>query len=283
MEPIGMIVFAVCLFFAVGTATKSAYKGVRGTYTRRRDDWAKANPGASRVAQRAAALGSIAATMRYGGPAIKHGWRFGWSDGWARGKEWAAQHKPVQPEPDAAPTPRPSVDPSATQQAGGDQRQAAAPTQRVDGRPNLRAVPASQPDPQPSVPIQPNNPKGTPDMVETATGGEVVNAETNLAEANAAVKEYAADFEDAGGDEQRAKEDLTRIEVWTASIAKAKAPQQRVAEVAKLLEPAKQRLAAAESRKVAASNALALAKAVQESAAQDMQQMGKAVGPWYGN
>jgi hypothetical protein len=149
------------------------------------------------------------------------------------------------------------------------------PQRRPDGRPDLRPVPDATPAPTRAT-------TRSNDMaVQTATGGEVTNAEQFAAEAKAIEAEAAADLEDARGDATRAEEDLGRIEKMIASLSKQAAVSRDIAAVAALKEPAAARAGAAKDRHGAAERRLAVAKNVSAIAAKHVQMIGQAAGPFY--
>lgn len=299
MFPLIIGVVLIATFFAM----RGAVRGVSRAYQTRRDDWGRANPDAIGIARRAAAVGHMAAMVRYGPSALYHGWRAGWSSGWGIGQEWADRHRPVP-----ADEPLPVVDNGALR-FGDDPEDpnavATCPTCRgrgvVNGLPcpacrarqearnehdkpflpprRLRAVPD-----QTSAPTSNNQPK-EPDMaIETATGGEVTSPETLHAELTSVVREASADMDDASGDEQRAKEDLARIENITGSVARLMLPQRDIGMVVRLKDPAQRRLAAAQARKAAASERLAQAQGALDMAAKHVQiQAQGAAGEFYQN
>lgn len=126
------------------------------------------------------------------------------------------------------------------------------------------------------------NGSGGADMpIQTATGGEITNAEQFLAESRAIANEAAADLEDASADSSRAQEDLSRIERMVASLSRQSAVANDIASVAGLKEPAAARAQAAKDRHGAAERRLAQAKAVVAIAAKHVQLIGQAAGPFY--
>lgn len=270
-----LAIFAIALTFAI----RSAVKSVGASYRGRMDNWAAEHPDASRIHHRAAALGQFFAMLRYGGPALKHGWKTGWALGWETGKDWAAKHKPIppaQPEP-AQPTPpaQPAQAPTTTP---------GTPRLRPDGKADLRPVPPA-PEESTAVPTgQPTATKGTSDMaIETTNGGEVNSPEQLKAELDAKVTEHAADLEDARADAARATEEVQRTERLAASVKKLKLPEEDIAMVSKLLDPAKTRLDSANQRVRSAELSLAGAQAAQTMAAKHVQLVGHAAGTFYGN
>jgi hypothetical protein len=266
----------VVVVIALVLAIRGTGKAVGASYRRRMDSWAAEHPDASRIHHRAAALGQMLATLRYGGPALKHGWQSGWRLGWDSGKEWAAKHKPIQPmpvdpEPITPTTPTPTATPSM-------------PRLRGDGRADLRPVPPMPSQPTTAPTAQQPATKGSPAMaIETATGGEVTSPETLYAELQAKVNEHGADMEDATADAARAEEEMKRTDLLAASMKKMKYPPNDIALVTRLLEPAKSRLDAANQRKAAAAQSLAGAKAALDMAARHVQLVGQAAGSAYGN
>jgi hypothetical protein len=117
--------------------------------------------------------------------------------------------------------------------------------------------------------------------IQTATGGEIVNAEQFHAEAKAIEAEAAADMEDAAADAARAREDLARIERMVASLTGQQALSRDISAVAALRDPATARAAAADSRLAAADQRLAGAKSVAAIAARHVQLIGTAAGRFY--
>src|SRR5690242_12946580 len=195
------LLIVIVLVVALVGAARGASKAVARSYRRRMDAWGKAHPDASRIAQRAAALGQMAATLRYGGPAIKHGWLYGWRDGWATGKAWADKHRPVPPELDPQPEPEPQPVAETAERPPAEPTPLRDRAVRRDGRPRLRAVPTPDDRARPvqwlawtegpnteseSPNKQPASTGRNPDMpIETVTGGEVHTPEQLAAELDA--------------------------------------------------------------------------------------------------
>lgn len=123
--------------------------------------------------------------------------------------------------------------------------------------------------------------ENTVTSIQTATGGEITNAEQFLAEAKAIASEAAAEMEDAAGDAARAEADLGRVETMVASLTGIQALSSDIAAVAALKEPAVQRAAAARDRVAAADKRLAGAKVVEDIAAKHVQLIGTAAGSFY--
>jgi hypothetical protein len=129
------------------------------------------------------------------------------------------------------------------------------------------------------VPIRPR--ENTVTTIQTATGGEITNAEQFLAEARAIASEAAAEMEDAAADAARAEADMSRIETMVASLTSIEALSSDIAAVAALKDPAAQRAQAARDRVAAADQRLAGAKAVEGIAARHVQLIGVAAGSFY--
>ncbi len=154
------------------------------------------------------------------------------------------------------------------------------PQRRPDGRPDLRPVPDATPAGSTQTPDAAT--ARSEDMaIQTATGGEISNAEQFYAEAKAIETEAAAELEDAAGDSGRAQEDLARVERMIASLSKQAAVKRDIAAVAALKEPAAARAQAAKDRHAAAERRLAEAKNVVTIAARHVQMIGQAAGPFY--
>lgn len=140
-------------------------------------------------------------------------------------------------------------------------------------RPHLRPVP--------NQPVTPEPKENKTVAIETATGGEITNAEQFYAEAQAIVREATADLEDAAADNARAQEDLGRVEKMIASLRNQRAVASDITAVAGLQDPAASRAEAAKVRLAAAEQRLAGAKAVEQIAAKHVQLIGQATGPFY--
>jgi hypothetical protein len=142
---------------------------------------------------------------------------------------------------------------------------------------------AHQCQPKPSTPnnVVPIRPKGTTDMtITTATGGEVVDIQTALAEAKAMLKEAQAELEDAAADKARAVEDATRVERYAASFGTLEMPQRGKDLANALAESNSTRKTAADSRHTAAetrqNEAMSLVTYLEKH--QQIQQLAAEVG-----
>lgn len=170
----------------------------------------------------------------------------------------------------------------------------------VDGENDLRCRQHGGP-PDLSPPRQPGDPRSSnpqnvtpirkpapptnrrePMAVSTVTGGEVASPEQLVAELHGITSEAAAEMEDATADAKRAEEDCARVETLTASLTNLRLRTEDVGLVQALLEPARQRAAAATSRAAAADQRLAAANAALTMANRHVELQGQgAAGEFY--
>lgn len=242
--------------------------------------WKAGHPDAPAVARWGAALARTFAALRWGPRYLARETRTAWREGLELGRHKYGQVITDLPTPvdehdasDQRKCVRCETNPVAEGdiacpqcRAWQDERDAQAPP--LPGR--LFVVPnQTQPKKEKTMPIQ------------TATGGEIVDAEQFMAEAKAIVSEAAAELEDASGDSNRAQEDFARIERMVGSLKKVDAMSEDIGAVAGLHEPAQARAQAAKDRLVAAEQRLAVAKNVEQIAAKHVQLIGRAVGRFY--
>ncbi len=296
-----LIAVAIILFAAWHTTKHGVPRAFRATAAARRrsiDGWTAEHPDAPKSARWLAKAG-------YGATALRHGPRYArreFAAAWQEGKERGRAK--FRPEDFNQPTGSDSSEPALHQttcngcgatSGPGDKAAVEAwkgahtcpppqdspkPQRRPDGRPDLRPVPDATP--AGSTPTPDTAAIRSDDMaIQTATGGEITNAEQFAAEAKAIETEAAAELEDAAGDSGRAQEDLARIEKMIASLSKQEAVQRDIAAVAALKEPAAARAQAAKDRHAAAERRLAEAKNVTAIAARHVQMIGQAAGPFY--
>jgi hypothetical protein len=129
--------------------------------------------------------------------------------------------------------------------------------------------------------VIPIRPKGTTKMpVNTATGGEVVDIDTALAEAKAMLKEAQTELDDAAADKARALEDASRVERYAISFGALDFPQRGKDLANALAQSNGDRKAAAEKRHTAAESrqneAMALVTYLEKH--KQIQEMGAEVG-----
>lgn len=300
MELLGI---AIALFAAWHTTKHGVPRAMRAVGDKRRSSiatWQSTHPSAPKSARWLASAGHTVSALRYGPGYLKRSF----ADAWREGKQLGEQRYrgialpeptveipptvPAEPLPPRPPhqtgpqAPQPKCrnadcfcqgDPSFAGHDPDDAEAATAPERpKPSPRPrHLRPVP---PTSEPS--------KENTDMaIQTATGGEILDAEQFHAEARAIEEEAAAELEDASGDSYRAQEDLGRIEKMVASLGKVQALSKDIAAVNALKEPAEARAQAAKDRQAAAERRLAGAKAVTVIAAKHVQLIGTAAGSFY--
>ncbi|MBM0201770.1 hypothetical protein JNW90_01590 [Micromonospora sp. STR1s_5] len=101
---------------------------------------------------------------------------------------------------------------------------------------------------------------GSTMAVHTVTGGEVVNTETGLAEAQAKLKRSTTEFEDATADYARAREEFAVDERFAASVGSLDFPQNIKTAAATCMEASKLRENSARQRMTAAESAMNAAR-----------------------
>lgn len=259
MDP---IFIPLALILALMYGTRAGGRAVRANYRNRRDAWAKANQNAGGPRASGAALGSMAATVRYGPGAARTGFVTGAREGWQAGKDRAASWKPPPPP----------------------QRQPADPPEQTNPPPATAPVRLSTPKPKPAaqpVPMakKPNPTKGPDPM----SSGEIATAEQFLAAMQEIATDAVADLQDAQAEVARAESELKRIDLAVTSLKLVVMPDPVTSLVIKLLDPAKIRLDVAGQRVKAADQRRGLAQAAADEAAKHVQMMGKAAGAFYGN
>lgn len=297
MEILGIAMLAAGLMGAWHVTKYAVPRTARAMGRKRRagiDAWTAAHPGAPAVARWPAALGKTVSTLRWGPRFLADETKKAWREGLEHGTR---KYGIVPPEPDlydpndtkncptcgGAVVIAGKVCPACLARQAERNRQwdADHPPARPPGtrpRPHLVAVP----DPIPTLIGKPaDNTKENTMTIQTATGGEIVNAEQFLAEAKAIVSEASAELEDASGDSARAQEDFARIENMVGALRKQQALSSDIGAVQALTEPAQARAQAAKDRQVAAEQRLAAAKAVEVIAAKHYQLIGTAAGPFY--
>lgn len=295
MEVFGIAVVAAALMGAWHVTKYAVPRTMRAVGGRRRssiDGWKAAHPGAPGMVRWAAGLAGTVAAVRWGPRHLLDETRKAWQEGFEKGREKYG----AQPQPDP-------TDPNDTKNCpvchgevvvDGDicprclARQEERNTEWDITNPQPSPRPGDwKPSPRPLLVSVPTGTDPKPDpkenevSIETATGGEITNAEQFHAEAKSVVKEAAADMEDAAADNARAQEDLGRIEQMVASLSKQQAVASDIAAVAALQDPATARAAAAKDRAAAAEQRLAGAKVVEQIAAKHVQLIGTATGPFY--
>lgn len=293
MEIFGIAVLAAGLM-GVWHVTKYAVpRAMRAIGGRRRagiDSWKADNPGAPALARWGATAAKTVAAVRWGPKYLLTEMKRAWQEGLELGRHRYGVVRTDEPAAVADP-----ADPNDTkncQVCGGtvvvngepcprclarqQERNRQFDTERPRPRPHL--VPVPNPSGQ-QTGAQKEKPMTT--TFQTATGGEIVNAEQFHAEAKSIEQEAAADMEDAAADAARAEQDLSRIETMVASLSRQKALAADISAVASLKDPAAARSAAAKQRLAAAEQRLAGAKAVSAIAAKHVQLIGTAAGSFY--
>ncbi|MCX5070857.1 hypothetical protein OOJ91_33975 [Micromonospora lupini] len=101
---------------------------------------------------------------------------------------------------------------------------------------------------------------GKPMAVHTVTGGEVVNTETGLLEAQAKLKRSTTEFEDATADYARAREEFAVDERFAASVGSLDFPQNIKNAAATCMEASRLRATSAQQRMTAAESAMNAAR-----------------------
>lgn len=269
-----MVLFGIAVVAAglmgVWHVTKyAAPRALRAVGKRRRasiDRWRAENPQAPAVARWAAAFARWCAAVRWGPRHLVDEVRQAWDEGLELGKQKYGVVKTDEPHPDepvVEPEPEPAAEPPSS------------------FNPPVRPRPYLVPVPNPSGHEAGSSKENTTMTIQTATGGEIANAEQFHAEAKAIEQEAAADMEDAAADSKRAEEDQARIERMVASLTGVQALASDISAVAALKEPAAARAAAAKARLAAADQRLAGAKQVSAIAAKHVQLIGTAAGGFY--
>jgi hypothetical protein len=291
VELIGIAILVAGLMGTWHVAKHAVPRTMRAVGAYRRQsiaNWRSANPGAPAITRWAAGAGRTLAALRWGPKFLGRETRRAWKEGVEASR---SKYGPAQPVDDPAIT-TPTADVGETetsciqcgQPADGpepgpdgpllcqrcaddeDQRRAAKRTSTVKTQSNV-------------VPIRSKG--NTVTTIQTATGGEITNAEQFLAEARAIASEAAAEMEAAAADAARAEADLGRVEKMIASLTRIEALSSDIAAVAALRDPASQRAAAARDRVAAADKRLAGARAVEGIAAKHVQLIGTAAGSFY--
>jgi hypothetical protein len=277
-------------------AVPRAMRAVGGYRRQSIANWRAANPGAPASTRWAAGAGRSFAALRWGpkflGRETKRAWKEGVEASRAKygpppaaavvadnnsggapadaGDETASCWQCRQPAD--GPTPGP-FDPLLCQRCSDDEGQRKAARRASTAAANPPTTNNNV------VPIRPR--ENTVTTIQTATGGEITNAEQFLAEARAIASEAAAEMEDAAADAARAEADMSRVEKMVASLTSIEALSSDIAAVAALKDPAAQRAQAARDRVAAADKRLAGAKAVEGIAAKHVQLIGVAAGSFY--
>jgi hypothetical protein len=267
---------------------------VRDNYRTRRDAYGTDNPDAGKAARRAHAVGSLAATARYGPGAAYRGWKTGWSEGWGKGKELKDRYQaPVRPVsiPDAdarlraadaahppvtAPVPRPAPTPTTPPTPS------TPPPTTVDPHPVTAARRAA------ARPAGPTSPDPTPGARNTMMAkapalrsGAVASPEQLHAAIKQVADQLAAEVDDAGAGAGRANAEVTRTHNLTESSRNIVLPPADQALIVGLTTPAQQRRAAAAERLRAETAMQGLVGAALTMAASHVQLVGTAAGEFY--
>lgn len=287
----GIAIIAAGLMGAWHVTKHAVPRTMRAISSRRANSiqaWKATHPGAPAVARWGAALAGTVAAIRWGPRFLIQETRNAWNEGIERGRQ--KYGVPVaEPEPDEQVTdPAPAAQPKCKNPGcfcqtdpnfdGHEDEDDVAPAEPASNVFPLRPVPNPTPDPT-SKPADTSKENHMP--IQTATGGEIVDAEQFHAEAKAIVSEAAAELEDASGDSNRAQEDFARIELMVSSLKKVQALANDIGAVSSLRDPAQARAQAAKDRLVAAEQRLAAAKAVEAIAARHVQLIGTAAGAFY--
>jgi hypothetical protein len=290
MEIFGIAIVAAALMGAWHVTKYAVPRAMRAVSGRRRssiDGWKSAHPGAPAIARWAAVVAAAVAALRWGPRHLLDETRTAWREGFERGRE---RYGPPTVEPDElVDEPAPVAQPRCKNPGcfcqndpnfdGHEDEDDVAPAKPAGNVFPLRPVP----DPTPDLIGRPaeQQKENTTMPIQTATGGEIVDAEQFLAEAKAIVSEAAAELEDAAGDSNRAQEDFARIEKMVASLTGVRALAADIGAVAALKEPAEARAQAAKDRLSAAEQRLAIAKNVEQIAGKHVQLIGTAAGRFY--